>query len=179
MKIQIPASFSRRGILAAMALLSWSTSALADGRIDEEEWTELITERIGPQVRDVVVERGEALRAAREARGTSGTGRQWTDTIKSMGDAIRFRDWATSAFADGRIDEGEIVDLIVQHCAPAAVEAVARALNKGDEDEGEEAAAVEAEEEPEAPMTAKAAAVRALRDAKGRFVPRRAQGSQE
>ena len=122
------------GMSAAMALLTWSSAALADGRISVAEVNELMEAELAPRVRRVVVEKGERLRIARKKRQESGqeVGAHWMDSINHAADLLRFRQWATSAFADGKLDEGDISDLVLQHILPA----VLRAATGEDEGEG-------------------------------------------
>lgn len=132
--MKIPAFATGRGLAVLMGLIAWSTTALADGEISSDELKVLATDHIGPHLRDVVVRKAESVRAAREARGTLGRTKfeQWTRQIKSSADAIDFTHWATSALADGRVDAGEIMDLLIQHIAPVAIAAISDALDGDD-----------------------------------------------
>ncbi len=134
--MKVPPGFRARGIVAAMALMAWASSSAADG-INEDEWSNLVTDVVGPQIRDVVVERATRLRIAREKRGTVGRSKfeTWTQPLVTVADGIRFRDWATSALADNKIDEGEVIDLVIQHIAPYVIQEIADAVTKADDDQ--------------------------------------------
>ncbi len=130
MKFRIPTG---RGLTAAISIVT-ALAAAAPGGFTEDEVGGIVIDELAPRVREVVVKKGDALRATREKRGTLGrtTFERWVDSINDAATMVRFKQWATSAFADGKLDEGEISDLLLAHVLPAVVSEVADALKTGD-----------------------------------------------